>query len=384
MPWKKWGVFILSFIFVAFFAVLSYTQNKTNYITQKRIEFQVVTHPEFLPKPDTAKLSSVGFQNLMADIYWLKTIQYIWGNAASGEYKKYIYEMMHLITELNPYFETPYNIGQLLIPSLSGESEAVDEATAEKYSKNAELIGLKGIKNFCDTEKIQMIFEQWDLQKIISDPAYSNPCKGYKIPYYLAYLYYYYMHDGEKSAQYYKVVSAQDDAPEWARVLAAIMQGKSGAREKSIFMFLSLAKSTGQDDEACTLLTTEIEKASYMLFQNKMPLQEKMVQEIENYSKEILPKFDEKKEEELLSDTKCTNFLAKAIREINLLYLDQADTRYTEKFPEETSARTTKKLKEAGIIDFIPTDYQQYTDHGIVYEYNPDIGRFDYEMWDFQ
>jgi hypothetical protein len=34
------------------------------------------------------------------------------------------------------------------------------------------------------------------------------------------------MNDNSRAADYYKVVSAQEDAPSGAKVLAAIMQGK--------------------------------------------------------------------------------------------------------------------------------------------------------------
>jgi len=61
---------------------------------------------------------------------------------------------------------------------------------------------------------IQKISSEYDLQKIISEEQYRNPCKAYKIPYYLAYIYYYYLQDNENASLYYKVVSAQEDAPQ--------------------------------------------------------------------------------------------------------------------------------------------------------------------------
>jgi hypothetical protein len=51
--------------------------------------------------------------------------------------------------------------------------------------------------------------------------------------------------------------------------------------------------------------------------------------------------------------------------------------------PSEVSAMTPERLYEAWYINFIPTDYQQYADewYGIIYKYNSDIQRFDYEMY---
>jgi len=93
----------------------------------------------------------------MADIYWLRTIQYIGSNAVSGEYKKYLSVMMELITDLNPYFVAPYRIGLLLIPSDSGSNEERNNPDNRKEYRKAEKLGLKGIENFCDPHKIKRI-----------------------------------------------------------------------------------------------------------------------------------------------------------------------------------------------------------------------------------
>lgn len=203
-----------------------YHVNTLNYIKHKQIEAVRVNHPERLPSSEAAKLTSFGFRNMMADSYWLRVIQYIGSNAVQGEYKKYLAAVMNIVTDLNPYFETPYTIGQLLIPSSSKSYEDKKDPEEQKNYRDGEKLGLKGIKNFCDEAKIEAIKAEDDLRKIIHEEKYKNPCKSYKIPYYLAYIYYFYLGENLNAAQYYKVVAAQEDAPEGAKVLAAIMQGK--------------------------------------------------------------------------------------------------------------------------------------------------------------
>lgn len=63
------------------------------------------------------------------------------------------------------------------------------------------------------------------------------------IPYYLGYISYWNLHDGAKSSEFYRIASANTDAMMGARTMAAIMQGKSGDREKAIIMLLSLAEN---------------------------------------------------------------------------------------------------------------------------------------------
>lgn len=97
-----------------------YFVNGENYLKYRERQTQLVHHPEKLPESQSAAFASFGFTNMMADMYWLRTVQYIGENAISGEYKKYLGAMTNLITDLNPYFESPYTIGQLLLPSSTG------------------------------------------------------------------------------------------------------------------------------------------------------------------------------------------------------------------------------------------------------------------------
>lgn len=380
---KKWVLQKIVWVCI-FILILSwfYVINHKNYVQQKKIDFQNVEHPENLPTSESAKFHSFWFQNISADIYWLKAIQYIGSNVIQEDYKKYLWAMMGLITDLNPYFESPYVIGQLLLPWDKYNRNEADSVQTEKNLKQAELLWLKGVENFCDMEKVRAIIAEDDLWKILTLEKYKNPCKGFKIPYYLAYIYYFYLNDNTSAADYYKVVSAQDDAPSWAKVLAAIMQWKWGQREKSLYMFLSLADSTGSEGEACSFMSSELQLVYEQIKNNTRPLDWALVESIENLGKQVLPELTEENENEILDDTKCTNYLAKAIREINLMYIENADAQYVIDNPSEISAGTPEKLFEEWYIDFIPTDYQQYADewYGIIYKYSEETQWFDYEM----
>lgn len=380
---KKW--IILKIVLCLWFCVILwafYNINFKNYLQQKTIDAVIVHHPENLPRSDIAKITSFGFMNISADMYWLRAIQYIGANVIQEDYKKYLWAMMELITDLNPYFESPYIIGQLLLPWDKFNRDNVDEAQIQNNLQQAEALGLKGVRNFCDMEKIKAIMQQENLWEILSNPVYRNPCKSYKIPYYLSFIYYFYLNDNLSAANYYKVVSAQEDAPSGAKVLAAIMQWKWWEREKSLYMFLSLAESTWSEGEACRVMSNELERVYTGLRTNNIPLEWELIREIENLWKQVLPELTQENEREILDDTKCTNYLAKAIREINLMYIEQADARYIQDNPTEVSARTPEILFEKWYINFIPSDYQQYEEegYGIIYKYNPEIGRFDYEM----
>ncbi|MDR0772238.1 MAG: hypothetical protein LBF15_04330 [Candidatus Peribacteria bacterium] len=65
-------ILLFSFVFFSFYKI-----NENNYKKYNEIKREMVNHPENLPKKEVAKATAFGFENLKADYYWLKTIQYI-------------------------------------------------------------------------------------------------------------------------------------------------------------------------------------------------------------------------------------------------------------------------------------------------------------------
>jgi hypothetical protein len=103
-------------------------------------------------------------------------------------------------------------------------------------------------------------------------------------------------------------------------------------------MFLSLARSLGTSDDSCTFMTEKINDAYQYIAEQKLELSSEIIFAIEEDSKIILPLLTEKNENDILDDTQCSNYLVKAIRELNLLYIEQADAQYVLDNPTEVSA----------------------------------------------
>ncbi len=378
---KQRIIFVITLFLIFFSFWWFYLINENNYSKLKEINSQIINHPEFLPKKDISKWTSFWFANLRADIYWLEAIQYIWWNAIWSEYKKYLYTILDLITELNPYFEKPYIIWQLLLPNYNERYENLSKEKQLENIKQAEIIWLKWIKNFCDPEKIKLISNEDDLQKIWTEEKYKNPCSTWDIAFGQAFLYYFYLKNPEKSSIFYKIASANDDSLEWAKIMAAIMSGKSWNREKSIMMFLTLVSASNKDNnEICITFSKELEKISYATFRQWLPLTWELIKNLEKLRKENL-QFDEKNEQKIVSWDNCENYINKAIREINLAYIEQWNKKYF--LDKKENAPNAKTLFEKWYIDFLPIDFQQYKDYWIIYYFNAETWNFDYRMWDY-
>ena len=121
---------------------------------------------------------------------------------------------------MNPYFEHPYIIWALLLPDYNERYENLNLKEQEKYISQWETLLLKWVSNFCNLEKIEDIKNEYNLTKIWSEEKYKNPCKTYNIPYYLAYLYYFYKNEPILASTYYKIASANDDSWEGIKIMA--------------------------------------------------------------------------------------------------------------------------------------------------------------------
>ncbi len=379
---KKLKVFITLIILAIIFSGFYYI-NWLNYWKHIEIKRSFVEHPENLPKKEFASKTSFWFKNLRADLFRLEAIQYIWSNPIGSEYKKYLFAVLDLITELNPYFEQPYNIGQLLLPSYNERYEDLSEEEQKRNIEEWVKLWLKWIKYFCDAEKVEAIksFEiekMQDLKTLLESEDFKNPCKTHSIPYYLAYIYFYYKNDPNTAADYYKIAAAVEWAPSWLKVMAGVMSGKWWDREKSFNMFLSLAWYIEPENEICQEFSKQLLIVWNEIFRKSHQITPELLKNIAKVRNEAFWEFGEENEDDILSDTTCSNYLNKSVRELNLEYLDRANKQYEAKLWKPSIK--PEELLEEWFIDYIPIDFQQYKDHGIKYKYNKDTKVYDFDL----
>ncbi len=380
---KKIFFYFIIIIFITLsWVFFYYFWNNVNYSFHKDIKYNVVYHPDFIPKSYTVKLSSAWFWNLVSDFYWISAVQYIWSNVMSSEYKKYLYLMLNLITDLNPYFTYTYQIWQLLLPSYNEAYENINREEQKKYDLQWLNLWLKWIKNVCDNNKIKLIQNETSLQKLWIENKYINPCKDPMIPYFLAYIYYWSFSDPINSAYYYKVASANKDAPTWSRIMAAIMQWKWWNRQKSILMFLSLAEIASNEndkwkDNLCTNIAKEFNQIFLKMFQNNVLITWKVLWNMEKIRLDKLSNFNNK----TTLNNLCVDYINKAIRELNLMYLEEANKKFF--YDKKINAQNSKELYDNKYIDYIPSDFQKMdNNYGIIYFFNEKTWNWDYKMWE--
>ncbi|MFC1564294.1 tetratricopeptide repeat protein [candidate division KSB1 bacterium] len=174
----------------------------------------------FVPSPEYLRMISAGFRETLADIYWIRTVVYfgrretnyddtplvlarmrVVDKVETPEFFelrainrvrfRYLYDMLNVITELDPLFLDPYTFGGLFL-SLKMDRPELSIKLLEK-----------GLRN---------IPENW------------------QIPYQLGFNYYFYLEDKEKAVEYFMAAGEYPGCPPLIISLAQgilVQQGKT-------------------------------------------------------------------------------------------------------------------------------------------------------------
>ncbi|MFL6230171.1 MAG: tetratricopeptide repeat protein [Pyrinomonadaceae bacterium] len=171
---------------------------------------------ELYVTPEAARRMSLSFNGLVADWYWLRTLQYVGRKAAahkgpiqiddlSSLNLKILAPLLDNATTLDPQFNAAYEYGAVVLP-------AVDKEAAVR---------------------------------LISKGIAANP-RAWRLHSYLGYIYW---QQGryEEAGEAYAAGSRVEGAPAWMSVLAAQMSARGGSRETARAIYETMLRTT--DDE---------------------------------------------------------------------------------------------------------------------------------------
>jgi hypothetical protein len=166
-----------------------------------RGKFRSVEESLYLSSSSLKKLS-LGYNEILADIYWLRALQYFGSKKPEEQNPELLYHYFDIITDLDPRFVNAYRYGSTFL------AEAPPFGLGET-GKGIELLD-KGRRN--------------------------NPEK-FRLPLEEAFIYYFYPKDYEKSAELFKEASEKPGLSPLRRAslsgMAALAHAKGGNRELS-------------------------------------------------------------------------------------------------------------------------------------------------------
>lgn len=155
----------------------------------------------YIQSPAFAHRAALSFDALLADIYWIRTVQHYGSTKLSEDpNKKYdiLYPLLDLTTSLDPYFDVAYKFGSVfLAESFPTGAGRPDQAIA---------LLQKGLR---------LQPNKWDF-------AHE-----------LGFVYYFWYRDYETAAAWFNRAAAMPKSPVWLKPLAAVTLAEGGKRSTS-------------------------------------------------------------------------------------------------------------------------------------------------------
>jgi hypothetical protein len=166
--------------------------------------------------PSGAALSrmALGYDALLADVYWIRAVQYFGGQtlAERARLKRdLLYPLLDITTTLDPYFNIAYRFGSVFVAEGAPKPGRPDLAIAllEK--------GMRAVP------------ERW------------------QYPYDIAFVYYWWLQDYRRASEWFSRAGAVPGAPEWMPGLAAITAARGGDRRGARFLWRQIYENAEQE-----------------------------------------------------------------------------------------------------------------------------------------
>ncbi|MBI3353365.1 MAG: hypothetical protein HY034_00515 [Nitrospirae bacterium] len=182
---------------------------------QKQIDTQKSLHKKegidiIVPSGQYMKVAVLGYNNFIADLYYLKAHQYVGTQEVRKADFPQLYPIIDLVTDLDPKFLSPHFFGGLAL-SLSGMH--VDESI------------------------------------LILKKAYKMDPNVWQTGFYLGFNYWYYLQEYDRAVEYTSKAASQPGAPSFLSALAANLYAESKRPDMAID-FLKNLKETTKDEDA--------------------------------------------------------------------------------------------------------------------------------------
>jgi hypothetical protein len=217
---------ILLVVFLALSAVAQ------NWMDARRHAPQTVEETLYVSSGDALKRASLGFDGLMADIYWIRTLLYFGEKFERQRGADQFFDMsklgllepmLNITVELDPKYIAAYRFGAVFLPEINADA-------ATRFVE-------RGIRNNPDEWRLyqDLGFVEWRRNRF------------------------------REAAEAYARGSRLPGAPSWMRTMPALMMAKGGDRETAREMFLRLYEES--DDP----FIKQVSEEQLMLLDHNLP-----------------------------------------------------------------------------------------------------------------
>jgi tetratricopeptide (TPR) repeat protein len=162
-----------------------------------------------------AERLALNFDNLVADVYWIRAVVYYGGaRRAERQVKNYdqLYPLLDLVTSLDPYFRIAYRFGSIFLAEPPPGGPGRPDQAIELLQKGLERDPLR-----------------WEYAEDIG------------------FVYYWWLADYEKAAEWFKRGGEIPGGAEWLGPVAAVTLAEGGSRDSSRKLWKELRDTTDME-----------------------------------------------------------------------------------------------------------------------------------------
>lgn len=169
-------------------------------------EDQTLRDVLYIPSAETVKRLSLGYDGLMADVYWTRVVQYFGGKhyVRSHEYMM-LKPLLNITTTLDPKLLVAYQFGSTFLAQNPPEGAGNPKAAVE--------LAQKGIDN--------------------------NP-EAWRLYYQLGFIYWQELHDPKKASEVFLKGSQVPGALPWMRIMAAALAQTGGEQQTARYLWTNI------------------------------------------------------------------------------------------------------------------------------------------------
>ena len=192
---------------------------------QRRLDQMNIRHRSmevfmYIPSGTFLKPFTLGFNQLTADYFWIKTISYFGDHLLSDRKYPWLYHILELVTTLDPMCKWPYFFGGIV---LSLEAEQVEQSN------------------------------------LILEKAMRYHPGVWNFPFYLGFNYWYHYNDPAKAASYIERAAKLPGSPAYLKTFPARLYSEAGQKEVALQFLQEMLKKT-QDPKMRARITKRIEE----------------------------------------------------------------------------------------------------------------------------
>ena len=219
--------FLVGTVLVLTVVVAGFSQFYMEHSYSNRVFIQDV---QYLPSGKFLKGAALCFDEVLADLIWIKAIGYFGDHARTDKDFKWLYQLIDVTTALDPYFEDPYEFGGII---LGTEINDIEGSLA---------ILKKGMTNV---------------------PKHHQ--RYWYLPFFTAFNYMYYKGDYKTAAHYLEIASSFPQRPPYLPLLVARLYANTDDPDVAIpFLVKMLERSSAETREKLEQRIKEIKLLKHL------------------------------------------------------------------------------------------------------------------------